>query len=129
MRSRSGTALRAATLLALLALVACGERPQAAFVAAPWDGDAENGRLLLRQFGCGDCHQIPGVPGARGRVGPPLDRLARRSYLAGMLPNTPAQLSHWIREPQAIRPGTAMPDMQVSVAHARDMVAYLYTLH
>jgi cytochrome c2 len=129
MRSGAVATLCGVTLGALVSLGACGERPQAAFVSAPWAGDAENGRLLLRQFGCGDCHHIPGVAGARGQVGPPLDRLARRVYLAGVLPNTPQQLSNWIREPQAIRPGTAMPDMQVSAAHARDMVAYLYTLY
>ncbi len=55
-------------------------------------------------------------------------QLARRAYIAGVLPNTPQQLSNWIVEPQAFQPGTAMPDMGVSPAHARDMVAYLLTL-
>jgi cytochrome c2 len=121
-----------ACMLALAALAAaCGERSQRqqpAHAVAPWDGDVANGRLLLRQYGCGGCHEIPGVPGARGAVGPPLNRIASRVYLAGVLPNSPQQLSNWIRAPQAIRPGTAMPDMQVSAAQARDMVAYLYTL-
>jgi hypothetical protein len=37
-------------------------------------------------------------------------------------------MASWIRAPRVIDPGTAMPDMQVGEAHARDMTAYLYTL-
>ena len=90
--------------------------------------DREAGRLLLRQYGCGACHQIPGVVAARGNVGPPLERLAKRVYLAGRLPNTPQNLAGWIRHPQKYDPRTAMPDMQVTEEHARQMVAYLQTL-
>jgi cytochrome c2 len=97
---------------------------------APWelDGDAENGRLLLRQFGCGACHSIPGVAAADGMVGPPLDAIAHRVYLAGVLPNTPQAMAAFIRAPQLADPRTAMPDLGIGEEHARDMVAYLYTL-
>jgi cytochrome c len=114
--------MRLIAIPALLVLGACGAEPHAL------GGDPEAGKLLLRQYGCGTCHEIPGVAAARGKVGPPLERLARRVYLAGSLPNTPENLGRWIREPQRIEPHTAMPDMQVSVEHSRDMVAYLYTL-
>ena len=110
-------------LMALCVLAGCGER-----VPAALGGDPENGQLLLRQFGCGSCHGIPGVAAAAGNVGPPLDGVARRVYLAGVLPNTPANMVHWIRDPKSVDPRTAMPDLQVSEAHARDMVAYLQTL-
>ena len=92
------------------------------------DPDREAGRLLLRQYGCGTCHHIPGVAAARGNIGPPLDRLAKRVYLSGTLPNTPENLAAWIRHPQKHDPRTAMPDMQVTEEHARRMVAYLYSL-
>ncbi|MCD6674236.1 MAG: c-type cytochrome [Burkholderiaceae bacterium] len=92
------------------------------------DADAANGRLLLRQFGCGECHTIPGVVDARGNVGPPLTKVARRTYLAGRVPNRPETMAQWIRDPQRFDPMTRMPDLQVSEAHARDMVAYLFTL-
>ena len=59
-------------------------------------GDAENGRLLLRQFGCGSCHRIPGVAAAEGNVGPPLDAIARRVYLAGLVP--PSWLTKILRQ-------------------------------
>ena len=61
-------------------------------------------------------------------VGPPLTQFARRSYIAGMLPNTEANLQHWIRDPQAVVPGNAMPDMGVTARDAADITAYLYTL-
>jgi cytochrome c len=91
-------------------------------------GDPENGKLLLRQFACGSCHDIPGVAAAKGKVGPPLEGVASRIYLAGVLPNTPANMLSFIRDPQKADPRTAMPDLGVNEEHARDMVAYLYTL-
>jgi cytochrome c2 len=90
--------------------------------------NAENGRLLLRQFGCGACHRIPGVPDAQGNVGPPLEGVARRVYLGGVLPNSRENMARWIRSPKSFDPQTAMPELQVGEEHARDMVSYLYTL-
>lgn len=76
---------------------------------------------LMIQYGCPTCHVIPGVPGAVGKVGPSLDDLAQRSYLAGSIPNTPANLQAWIMHPQNFRPGTAMPEMGVTPADAREI--------
>jgi cytochrome c2 len=92
------------------------------------EGDPEAGRLLLRQFGCGSCHRIPGVATAKGDVGPPLDGIGARAYLAGRLPNTPANMRRWIIDPRSIDAGTAMPDVGLTDEHARDIVAYLYRL-
>ncbi len=91
-------------------------------------GDPERGRISLDGFGCGTCHVIPGVKGAVGGVGPPLSRFAVRSYIAGQLANEPQNLIRWIQDPQAVEPGTAMPNLGVDQAIARDMAAYLYTL-
>ena len=105
-----------------LPLAACsGERPRL-------DGDPERGRQLLRQFGCGACHRIPGVADAQGNVGPPLDGVAKRVYLGGVLPNSRESMARWIRTPNAFDPLTAMPNLGVGEEHARDMVAYLHTL-
>lgn len=102
----------------------CGAEPGQA--PADVTGDPARGAAALRQYGCGVCHRIPGIAGADGNVGPPLAGLARRVYLAGVLPNTPANLIHWIRAPREIAPLTAMPDMQVTAVDARDIAAYLY---
>lgn len=91
-------------------------------------GDPENGRLLLRQFGCGGCHRIPGVADAVGVSGPPLHGVAKRVYLGGVVPNTPENMVAWIRDPQRFDPRTAMPNLLVGEAHARDMTAYLQEL-
>ncbi|HYD55035.1 MAG TPA: c-type cytochrome [Gemmatimonadaceae bacterium] len=91
-------------------------------------GDAARGARHIAAFGCGSCHAIPGIPGAHGRVGPPLDRFAERMYIAGALRNEAASLVRWIRFPQSVQPGTVMPDLGVSEAQARDIAAYLYTL-
>ncbi|MWJ26979.1 c-type cytochrome [Halomonas sp. ZH2S] len=91
-------------------------------------GDPAKGKMAIAAYGCGSCHAIPGILGANGRTGPPLERIAERTYLAGVLPNTPEQMMRWIRIPEAIDPLTAMPNMDVSVNDARDITAYLYTL-
>ena len=91
-------------------------------------GNAGRGRELLQQYGCGACHSIPGIRDAIGTIGPPLDRLGRRVYVAGVLVNSPAELVRWIREPDAVKPGTAMPNAHVTEQDARDIVAYLYGL-
>jgi cytochrome c len=116
--------LRLLPLALALAAAGCGQ--DAPRPAAP--GDPERGRLLLRQFGCGTCHEIPGVAAAIGKVGPPLAGVAGRIYIAGVLANSPESMAAFIRAPQAADPRTAMPDMGVGAEHARDMVAYLYSL-
>ena len=91
-------------------------------------GDPERGAALIRQVGCGACHEIPGIRTARGLVGPPLTRLSRRTVVAGVLANTPDNLVHWISAPQAVVPGNAMPDMGLSDQQARDVAAFLESL-
>jgi cytochrome c2 len=117
--------MRLAILLVVpLLCAACGREAEPALA----HGDAERGRQLLRQFGCGTCHDIPGVVAGDGTVGPPLGGVARRVYLAGVLPNTPPNMVAFIREPQKVDPRTAMPAMGVTEGQARDMTTYLYTL-
>jgi len=99
------------------------------FAAGVGDGDPDRGARLIVEYGCGSCHTVPGVFRARGRVGPPLDFFAERSFIGGELPNTPETLVHWIMHAPALIPATAMPDMNVDERDARDIAAYLYTLH
>ena len=113
--------------LLLLCLVgACGGDPGESRILALTGGDAGAGKAAIGKFGCGSCHVIPGVERARGLVGPPLTDFAWRAYIAGRAPNTPRNLEAWIRLPDSVEPGTAMPTLGVSQEEARDIVAYLY---
>jgi cytochrome c2 len=92
------------------------------------DANPERGRALIRGHGCGACHVVPGIPGAMGRVGPRLDRVKEQIYVAGVLPHNPENLTFWIANPKQADPLTAMPDLKVDEAEARDIAAYLYSL-
>lgn len=121
-------ALRACALFVVVVTAAAcieGEAEREHVVAG---GDVARGAALINTYGCGACHVIPGVEGANGTVGPPLTDWAERRYIAGALPNTAPNLVAWIMQPQAVEPGTAMPNMGVTPAEARDIAAYLYTL-
>jgi cytochrome c len=91
--------------------------------------DVSRGKAAITRYGCGTCHMIPGIDGASGLVGPPLIKWAQRTYIAGEVPNDPAHLMSWLQAPQTIEPGTDMPDLGVSPRDARDIAAYLYTIH
>jgi cytochrome c1 len=83
------------------------------------------GKRLLQGYGCSACHVIPGVPGAVGTTGPSLEDLKGRARLVSGMENTAENLVKWIKDPQAIKPGTLMPKFEVTEKEARDMVAYL----
>ena len=91
-------------------------------------GDARLGRTDIRKYGCNTCHEISGVPGARGLVGPRLNGIKQRYYIAGELPNTPENLMQWIQHPRQVEPHTAMPEMGVTEQDSRDIAAYLYAI-
>ncbi len=113
------------TTLLLAGLAGCGRGDGADIRRI---GSARHGAQLIAQSGCGACHEIPGIANAAGRVGPPLGNVGTRSIIAGVLPNTPDNLVRWLRMPQSVVPGNAMPDMELTEHDARDVAAYLYTL-
>lgn len=94
-------------------------------------GDARRGRAVLSSgtHGCAACHTIPGVRGARGIVGPSLESIGRRPLIAGRLPNRPGVLGAFILNPPALVPETGMPNVGLTARDARDIAAYLNTLH
>jgi putative membrane protein len=125
------TPLAAPLLVLLLAPAGCdldAERDPEHLAIALTGGDPDRGPDAIRRYGCGSCHDIPGVPGADSLVGPPLTSFSRRTYLAGRFPNTGETLIRWIERPQEMNPGSAMPDMGVTPEDAADIAAYLYTL-
>jgi cytochrome c len=91
-------------------------------------GNPRRGIQAIQRYECSHCHTIPGVPGAKGRIGPSLARLASREVIAGNLPNTPGNLIGWIRDPARMDELASMPNQGVPLTDAKDIAAYLYTL-
>ena len=113
-------------LIGIAAMAGCSK--PSSEIAARQIGNASRGAALVSWYGCGACHSIPGIAGANALVGPPLDHFVHRGYVAGMLRNTPDNVVHWIRDPQKVVPGNAMPALGIDDRDAHDITAYLYTL-
>jgi cytochrome c len=96
--------------------------------AALTGGDPARGKKLVRQFGCVACHAVPGLAGTKTFVGPPLEGVASRMYIAGVLENKPDNLEQFLRNPRAVVPNGAMPNLGLRDADVRDLAAFLYTL-
>jgi len=105
--------------------------PSAFFLAAckrEESANVQRGKALVVQYGCDTCHDIPGIKGAHGMVGPPLAKIALRTTIAGKFPNTSENMSKWLQNPQSMDPANAMPNLGVTSPDARDMTAFLNTL-
>jgi cytochrome c len=127
MRSNSVSHFAATLLLfAAAPLAGCDNNQTAATLN--FTGDANRGKTLIAEYGCGNCHLIPKVAAANGNVGPPLLHLANRVYIAGYVRNSPESMSVWLQDPQRILPGNAMPTMGISRKDSRDITAFLYSL-
>jgi cytochrome c len=117
------------TLIILFISAACNSMSETERAARSMTGgDPHRGRAAISRYGCSACHTIPGVAGATALVGPPLDRIASRSYIAGVMPNTPDNMIRWIENPPGVDRMTAMPNLGVTDSDARDIASYLYTL-
>lgn len=125
---RFSTSLAIAASLAVALLAGCEGGRQYPRPTPDTGGNANQGQKLIVEYRCGSCHTIPGIDHANGVFGPPLNELARRSYIAGNFPNTPDTLIHWVMNPKAMKPKTAMPHLGLSEPQARDVAAYLETL-
>lgn len=88
-------------------------------------GDPERAVPAMIRNGCGGCHEIPGVPGAHGTVGPSLQGVVERGYI-GASRATPDAMMRWISRARDVDPKTAMPNTNLSPQEARDITAYLY---
>ena len=118
------------------ALVAAGPAASSAPAARTWGappprrpaGRSRGAGRPSASYGCGSCHTIPGIEGADALVGPPLDRISSRTYVAGVLVNTPENLVRWVKNPPKVDPLTAMPNLHVTDPDARDIASFLATL-
>jgi cytochrome c2 len=94
------------------------------------NGDPALGQAIVAsgRYGCTACHTIPGIRSPQGIVGPPLEGIAQRAFIAGQLPNTPDVLVAFLQDPPALVPETGMPDVRLGLEGARHVAAFLYTL-
>ncbi len=89
---------------------------------------AQDGRRVFFANSCINCHTIRGTS-AQGAFGPDLTHLMSRQTLAsGAISNTPETLRAWVRDPQKLKAGCLMPNMQMSDVEVDQIVSYLQTL-
>ncbi len=94
----------------------------------PTSGDAGKGAALFFQLPCQSCHTIDGTQ-AKGDVGPNLSHVASRETLgAGSFDNSPGSLTAWLANPQSLKPGNLMPNLQLTNLQISELVAFLETL-
>ncbi|EIN01301.1 cytochrome c oxidase subunit II [Paraburkholderia hospita] len=122
---------------ALMAMLVVAQSPeqyaawrgqQATSASGPSDALEQRGRQIFEQSSCAGCHTVRGSS-AQGTLGPDLTHLMSRQMIAaGALANTPADLLRWIRDPQAVKPGTTMPAVPLAADDLRAVIAWLGTL-
>ena len=91
-------------------------------------GDPGAGRQTFLSLNCVNCHTVRGTP-AEGKFGPDLTHLMSRQTIAsGMIPATAQNVRAWVSDPQSIKPGNLMPDMQLDEKQVEQVSAYLSSL-
>ncbi len=95
---------------------------------AAQDPGALAGRRVFETTACINCHAVRGTV-ANGRFGPDLTHFMSRSTIAsGAAENTLDNLRLWLRNPDAIKPGSLMPAMQLTDADLEALVRYMRSL-
>jgi cytochrome c oxidase subunit 2 len=97
-------------------------------VDAVSDSRMESARATFLSMSCVNCHTVSGTT-AKGTFGPDLSHLMSRTTLgSGVIPNTPENLRSWVKDPQAIKRGNLMPNMQLNSRELDEIVLYLSSL-
>ena len=92
------------------------------------DSSVSAGRRIFETTACVNCHAIRGTV-ADGRFGPDLTHLmSRRTIASGAAENSVENLRLWVSTPDAIKPGSLMPAMQLGDTDLDALVSYLETL-
>ena len=95
---------------------------------APSDPRLESARATFLSISCVNCHTVSGTT-ANGTFGPDLSHLMSRATLgSGVVANTPENLRAWVKDPQVMKTGNLMPNMQLNSRELEAIVAYLSSL-
>jgi cytochrome c oxidase subunit 2 len=82
-------------------------------------GEAAVGEQLYMSMPCVNCH-------VDQPIGPDLTHFGDRETIGtGVLENTPDNLAKWLRNPQAVKPGVHMPNLNLTDVDIKALVAYL----
>jgi mono/diheme cytochrome c family protein len=103
--------------LTLYVLSFTGEPLSAYYVSMKTIPGLPAGRRLVQEKGCLDCHSIAGKGGT---LGPPLNEVARRHDAQWIV-------AHF-KSPQAVSPGTIMPQFNLSEQETRALTEFLLSL-
>jgi cytochrome c oxidase subunit 2 len=91
----------------------------------PAPGDAARGEQVFLNGPCVSCHTIDGTK-AQGKVAPrPLTHFATYDKIAQVAPNMPENLAKWLHNPQDVKPGTLMPNLNLKQQDIADLVVFL----
>jgi cytochrome c oxidase subunit II len=94
----------------------------------PSDSAVALGKQLVTQGACAGCHYIKGTPMAQ-HIGPALTHFGRRRTLAaGIMPNDAESLRRWLRNPPEVKPGSKMPNLNLTDQQITYIIAYLQSL-
>lgn len=92
------------------------------------DAPLDSARATFLSLNCINCHTVSGTI-AKGTFGPDLSHLMSRATLAsGMVPNTVENLRAWVKDPQTVKRGSLMPNMQLNSRELDQVVTYLSSL-
>jgi cytochrome c oxidase subunit 2 len=96
----------------------------------PADPQTQRGAQVFARQGCIACHAVRyGSTPTGGEIGPDLTHVGSRLTLAaGVLENNRGNLSGWIANPQALKPGNNMPAVPLSADDLLAVAAYLESL-
>lgn len=90
------------------------------------DPATKRGKDLFQTLACAGCHTIKGLTG--GKVGPELTHIASKKDIASVLtPVNEANLTKWLSNPPAAKPGTLMPNLGLDPPTIDSLVKFLLT--
>jgi cytochrome c oxidase subunit 2 len=102
---------------------------------AAWTADMQEAPVTSAEVAAGEelfkanciqCHAIQ--PDGKSPVAPHMNGFAERQAIAGILPMTPEDIKNWIRDPNAIKPGTLMPKVEMTEEELDQLTKYLLEL-
>ncbi|MSQ30986.1 MAG: cytochrome c oxidase subunit II [Dehalococcoidia bacterium] len=93
---------------------------------APTTDIAKAGEAQFAASGCVGCHTVKGNAAAAGTVGPNLTHFGSRTTLgSGVVDSNPQNIRKWLANPQNVKPGALMPNLNLSQDALDKLVPYL----